>query len=190
MSTPIPADRLRALNSGDAAATHLAECLAVDFAALLQGVAPVLEPEALQRMRNASGKGITQRMALAARLLREAGQGDPSRWQAHASDTVRGWACYLIGSDAGAALPAKLRAMRSLADASVGAGSIALPAPLRLRSAAPTRRVVHAYRAVQAASRTRIADAGSNGQRPGALRAGLGRELAQRCRQDSTAVAA
>ena len=55
-------------------------------------------------------------MALAARLLREAGQGDPARWQAHASDTVRGWACYLIGSDAGAALPAKLRAMRSLAD--------------------------------------------------------------------------
>ncbi len=116
MSTPIPAQRLRALNSGDAAATHLAECLAVDFAALLQGVAPVLEPEALQRMRNASGKGITQRMALAARLLREAGQGDPSHWQAHASDTVRGWACYLIGSDAGAALPAKLRAMRPLAD--------------------------------------------------------------------------
>ena len=47
MSTPIPAERLRALNSGDAAATHLAECLAVDFAALLQGVAPVLEQEAL-----------------------------------------------------------------------------------------------------------------------------------------------
>ena len=39
MSTPIPAERLRALNSGGAAATHLAECLAVDFAALLQGVA-------------------------------------------------------------------------------------------------------------------------------------------------------
>lgn len=75
MSTPVPAQRLRALNSGSAAATHLAECLAVDFAALLQVVAPALEPEALQCMRDASGKGITQRMALAARLLHEAGQG-------------------------------------------------------------------------------------------------------------------
>ncbi|HEL5401380.1 DNA alkylation repair protein [Stenotrophomonas maltophilia] len=116
MSTPIPAERLRALNSGSVAATHLAECLAVDFSALLQVVAPVLAPEALQRMRDASGKGITQRMGLAARLLREAGQGDPAHWQAHASDTVRGWACYLIGSDANATLPAKLQAMRPLAD--------------------------------------------------------------------------
>ncbi|QDL29672.1 DNA alkylation repair protein [Stenotrophomonas maltophilia] len=116
MSPRIPADRLRALNSGNAAATHLAECLAVDFAELLQGVAPALEPEALQCMRDASGKGITQRMALAARLLHEAGQGDPARWQAHASDTVRGWACYLTGNDAGATLPAKLQAMRPLAD--------------------------------------------------------------------------
>ena len=116
MSTPVPAQRLRALNSGSAAATHLAECLAVDFTALLQVVAPALEPEALQCMRDASGKGITQRMALVARLLHEAGQGDPARWQAHVSDTVRGWACYLIGSDAGATLPAKLRAMRPLAD--------------------------------------------------------------------------
>ena len=29
MSTPVPAQRLHALNSGSAAATHLAECLAV-----------------------------------------------------------------------------------------------------------------------------------------------------------------
>ena len=83
MSTPVPAQRLHALNSGSAAATHLAECLAVDFTALLQVVAPALEPESLQCMRDASGKGITQRMALAARLLHEAGQGEPARWQAH-----------------------------------------------------------------------------------------------------------
>ena len=116
MSTPIPAERLRALNSGSVAATHLAECLAVDFSALLQVVAPALAPEALQRMRDASGKGITQRMALAARLLREAGQGDPAHWKVHASDTVRGWACYLIGGDSTAPLAAKLQAMRPLAD--------------------------------------------------------------------------
>ncbi|MHC1653455.1 DNA alkylation repair protein [Stenotrophomonas maltophilia] len=116
MSTAIPADRLRALNTGSTAATHLAECLAVDFGALLPAVVPVLRPAAVQRMRDAAAKGITQRMALAATLLRDAGQGDPMHWQSHISDTVRGWACYLIGSDSTAALAAKLQAMRPLAD--------------------------------------------------------------------------
>ena len=40
MSTAIPAERRQALNTGRVPATHLAECLAVDFAALLQVVAP------------------------------------------------------------------------------------------------------------------------------------------------------
>lgn len=116
MSAPIAVERLRALSTGRVAATHLAECLAVDFAELLHVVAPVLEPDALQRMRDAAGKGITQRMALAARLLRDSGQGDPAQWRGHASDTVRGWACYLIGSDAGTPLAGKLQAIRTLAD--------------------------------------------------------------------------
>ncbi|MCF5092492.1 DNA alkylation repair protein [Stenotrophomonas sp. PA-6-5C] len=116
MSTAIASARLRALNAGSAASTHLAECLAVDFAALLQAVAPTLPPAAIQRMRAAAGKGITQRMALAAALLREAGQGDVQHWQAHPSDTVRGWACYLIGADAQATLADKLQAMHPLAD--------------------------------------------------------------------------
>ncbi|MCU1001385.1 MULTISPECIES: DNA alkylation repair protein [Stenotrophomonas] len=110
------AHRLHALNSGSVATTHLAECLAVDFGELLRCVAPLLEPEALQRMRDAAGKGITQRMALAAQLLREAGQGTPALWQHHSCDTVRGWACYLIGSDARATLAEKLQQMRTLAD--------------------------------------------------------------------------
>ncbi|MBH1802379.1 DNA alkylation repair protein [Stenotrophomonas maltophilia] len=116
MSGTLTAERLNALNTGSVAASHLAECLAVDFAALLQAVAPTLAPEALQRMQDASAKGITLRMALAAQLLREAGQGAPAPWQHHSSDTVRGWACYLIGSDARATLAEKLQHMRTLAD--------------------------------------------------------------------------
>lgn len=108
--------RLLALNAGSIASTHLAECLAVDSAALLQAVAPTLPPAAIQRMHTAAGKGITQRMALAAALLREAGQGDVQHWRSHPSDTVRGWACYLIGGDAQATLSDKLQAMRPLAD--------------------------------------------------------------------------
>jgi 3-methyladenine DNA glycosylase AlkC len=116
MSGTIGTARLQALNAGSVSSTHLAECLAVDFAALLQAVAPTLPPASIQRMQAAAGKGITQRMALAAALLREAGQGDVQRRQAHPSDTVRGWACYLIGSDPQAALAEKLQAMRPLAD--------------------------------------------------------------------------
>lgn len=116
MSPAIAAQRLHELNTGRVATTHLAECLAVDFAALLQVVVPGLAPEAQQRMQDASGKGITLRMALAAQLLREAGQGVPMLWQHHGSDTVRGWACYLIGSDARATLAEKLQQMRTLAD--------------------------------------------------------------------------
>lgn len=116
MSGTIGTARLQALNAGSVSSTHLAECLAVDFAALLQAVAPTLPPASIQRMQAAAGRGITQRMALAAALLREAGQGDVQRRQAHPSDTVRGWACYLIGSDPQAALADKLQAMRPLAD--------------------------------------------------------------------------
>ncbi|EOW2138345.1 DNA alkylation repair protein [Stenotrophomonas sp. GD03908] len=116
MSRILTAERLNALNTGSVAASHLAECLAVDFGALLQAVVPAVEHDALHRMRDAEGKGITQRMALAARLLRESGQGDPAQWQDHASDTVRGWACYLIGSNARATLAGKLQQMRALAD--------------------------------------------------------------------------
>jgi len=115
VSAAISPARKHQLDTGAAASTHLAECLAVDFAVLLQTVA-VLPETAIQCMRDAASKGITQRMILAATLLREARQGDPAQWQSHASDTVRGWACYLIGGDATASLPVKLEKMRPLAD--------------------------------------------------------------------------
>jgi len=115
VSQAISAARKHELDTGLAASTHLAECLAVDFATLLQTVA-ALPDAAVQRMRDAASKGITQRMALAATLLREAGQGDVIHWQSHPSDTVRGWACYLIGSDAIFGLGEKLQAIQPLAD--------------------------------------------------------------------------
>lgn len=115
MSAAINTTRQYELDTGKVASTHLAECLAVDFALLLQTVA-TLPDAAVQRMREAASKGITQRMALAATLLREAGQADAAQWQSHPSDTVRGWACYLIGSDATLAMSGKLHALRPLAD--------------------------------------------------------------------------
>jgi len=115
VSQAISAARKHELDTGLAASTHLAECLAVDFATLLQTVVE-LPDSAVQRMRDAASKGITRRMALAAALLREAGQGAVIHWQSHPSDTVRGWACYLIGSDATLGLSEKLQAIQPLAD--------------------------------------------------------------------------
>lgn len=115
MSQAISAARKHELDTGLVASTHLAECLAVDFATLLQ-TAAALPDAAVQRMRDAASKGITQRMALAATLLREAGKGDVIHWQSHPSDTVRGWACYLIGSDPTLGLAGKLQAIQPLAD--------------------------------------------------------------------------
>lgn len=109
-------ERRGQLDGGEAEATHLAEILAVDFARLLASVAPSLPAAAISNMRKAANSGITLRMQGAATLLRAHALGDPSPWSAHASDTVRGWACYLIGSDPRLTLEHKLDAMRGLAD--------------------------------------------------------------------------
>jgi len=109
-------ERRAQLDGGGAEATHLAEILAVDFARLLGNVAPSLPAAAVANMRKAASSGITLRMQGAATLLRAHALGDAAYWSTHASDTVRGWACYLIGSDPRLSLEHKLDAMRALAD--------------------------------------------------------------------------
>ncbi|MEG2803004.1 DNA alkylation repair protein [Stenotrophomonas sp.] len=109
-------ERRAQLDGGAAEATHLAEILAVDFARLLASIAPSLPAAAVANMRKAANSGITLRMQGAATLLRAHALGDPAHWIDHRSDTVRGWACYLIGSDPRLTLEHKLDAMRALAD--------------------------------------------------------------------------
>ncbi|MCS4236909.1 DNA alkylation repair protein [Stenotrophomonas rhizophila] len=109
-------ERRAQLDGGEAEATHLAEILAVDFARLLASIAPSLPAAAVANMRKAANSGITLRMQGAATLLRAHALGDPAQWIDHRSDTVRGWACYLIGSDPRLSLEHKLDALRALAD--------------------------------------------------------------------------
>ncbi|MCF7750542.1 DNA alkylation repair protein [Bacillus subtilis subsp. subtilis] len=116
MKQPITRERRGQLDRGDAEAAHLAEVLAVDFARLMAHAVPTLPASALTPMRNAAKLGITLRMQGAATLLRAHGHGDPAPWSRHTSDTVRGWACYLIGSDPALTLEHKLDALRTLAD--------------------------------------------------------------------------
>ena len=68
-------------------------------------------------MHAASGEGITRRMALAARLLlTESGTRDLAALSRHPSDTVRGWACFMVGASEGLSLSDRLALIRPLAD--------------------------------------------------------------------------
>lgn len=110
-------DRLARLNAGAIEAATLTECLAVDFAALMRAVLPEIGAEALDEMQRAAATGISRRMALAARLIRGGfGEGALDRLAGHRSDTVRGWACFLIGTAEGLPLEARLAAIRAYAD--------------------------------------------------------------------------
>ena len=115
--TDIAPSRLAQLNRGEIEASNLTECLAVDFAALMQCTRPALGPQALASMHAASGEGITRRMALAARLLlTENGMRDLAALSRHPSDTVRGWACFMVGASEGLSLSDRLALIRPLAD--------------------------------------------------------------------------
>ncbi|WP_426056297.1 HEAT repeat domain-containing protein [Janthinobacterium sp. PSPC2-1] len=107
--------RLALLNQGSVASATLTEGLAIDFARLLAAAVPDLGAARLDRMRAQATASITRRMALAAQLLLDA-QVELAPLLAHASDTVRGWACFAIAAQAGSTLPQQLAAMRPLAD--------------------------------------------------------------------------
>lgn len=109
-------DRLARLSAGEVEAATLTECLAVDFAALMRNVLPEISSDALAEMELGAATGISKRMSLAARLIRQE-LGDPAldRLGRHQSDTARGWACFMIGA-ADMPLHDRLAAIRSYAD--------------------------------------------------------------------------
>lgn len=112
----ISAARLVQLNAG-ALATTLTECLAVDFAALMQAVAPEVGAHAIAQLREQAGTGISKRMVVAARVMADRlGPQGITRLAAHGSDTVRGWACFMIGGLPGLTPGARLERIRPLAD--------------------------------------------------------------------------
>lgn len=111
----ISPERLAILNSGIAETTVLTECLAVDFAHLMQAAFPDAPPRIHQELTDTT-TGITGRMALAAQLLHETGQVSFHELNKHKSDTIRGWACYFIAQEQHLSLHEKLEKIRPLAD--------------------------------------------------------------------------
>lgn len=113
----ISPDRLAHLNAGEVEAATLTECLAVDFAALMGNVLPEIGADALAEMERGAATGISKRMSLAARLIREKlGDSALDRLGRRQSDTVRGWACFMIGATDAMPLHDRLSAIRPYAD--------------------------------------------------------------------------
>jgi 3-methyladenine DNA glycosylase AlkC len=113
--TDVPIDILTQLNSGTIETVNLAESLAVDFAILMAQIVPELANVAKNRIPPTDG--ITKRMATAGTLLLEhLGAAGVEELAAHPSDTVRGWAAYLLAAIPDLSLEQRLESMRSLAD--------------------------------------------------------------------------
>ena len=102
---------------GTAEAATLAECLAVDFETLMRNAVPEIGEQAIAAMRHAARDGITRRMALAARLIHAwRGLRGLEEMRSHPSDTVRGWACFLISASEELTLAQRLALIRPFAD--------------------------------------------------------------------------
>lgn len=113
----IPVDVLDALSRGELQSATLAEGMALDQARLLRTVFPDLSPQTLHAADTACQLGILKRMAgIGVALFAELGVAGIAQCQAHASDTVRGWACFMVGAQPYLDLPARLAAIRPLAD--------------------------------------------------------------------------
>lgn len=110
----IAPDTRRALDAGLIEAATLAECLAVDHAALLRAVAPGLPAGRVAPLQAAAGAGITLRMRLAAEAL--AGHAELAEFSDHPSDTVRGWAAFALAGLPDLPLEQRLSRVRPFAD--------------------------------------------------------------------------
>lgn len=108
-------ERQAALNTG-AKADNLTECLAVNFAALMEATLPEPDETAIAALRAAAGLGISKRMALAGRIVLELPERDRARLATHPSDTVRGWVCFALGQMPDQPLVARRDALRPFAD--------------------------------------------------------------------------
>ena len=111
----IPPEVLAALNAGTLETATLAEGLAIDFRHLLSRVAPELSAADLDAVR--AEDGVTTRMKSAGGLLQsQLGVASFDRFAGHPSDTVRGWAAYMIGTAPKLTLKQRLSKIRTLAD--------------------------------------------------------------------------
>lgn len=113
----LSADRLRLLNAGEDQSRTLAECLAVDFVALARASLHGAPRDTIRSLAKGQDLGILRRMEHAGVvLLKDLGRSAIGRLQKHPSDTVRGWACFMIGARPDLDLADRLEAIKPFAD--------------------------------------------------------------------------
>lgn len=111
----VPPERRAALSLGRAQTASLGDGFVIDFGMLFSAAIPEAAPEARARLDALKNSRYTDRMRLAAAVsLETLGQTGYERLAAHPSDTVRGWAAYLLGM-LDLPLADKLRRVRPLA---------------------------------------------------------------------------
>jgi 3-methyladenine DNA glycosylase AlkC len=122
----VPREVLELLNAGQIETVNLSEWLAVDLLALAGAVFPVigrevLLPSACLAVAAIEGTSAPKRSAAIVGVLHDSLDGAERSLEVaqalgqHRSDVVRGWACSLIGLEAGLTLEQKLSAVRPLA---------------------------------------------------------------------------
>lgn len=113
----ISADVLAQLNRGEIEALTLSESLAIDFATLAKHTFPELPKAVHQAIENGMSLGIVKRMELLGLLLLEhVGFDQIDKIREHPCDTVRGWACYVIGMAPKLTIKQRLQAIQPFAD--------------------------------------------------------------------------
>lgn len=113
ISSPV----LEALSDGRLATATLAEGLALDQRRLLCKVFPDLSTTAWETADRVCQLGILKRMSgIGSLLLTELGNQGIDHCRRHPADTVRGWACFMLGAQEDIDLPTRLAAIRPLAD--------------------------------------------------------------------------
>lgn len=113
----IPAAVRSQINRGEGKTKNLTESSSVDFAALMRAAFPQLARSTTTTMRAASSQGMAVRMGIAGRLLfQHFGAAGYLRLARDRSDTVRGWAAYLLAASPDFSLGERLQLTRPLAN--------------------------------------------------------------------------
>jgi len=108
---------LQALNDGSIESATLSETLAIDFSVLIKNTFPQIDAAEIKPVADARALGITRRMHIAATVLSNMlGAEAFDILSTHPSDTVRGWAAYVLAFDASLSLDQKLSRIKVLAD--------------------------------------------------------------------------
>lgn len=113
----ISPDVLEGLEKGEISTATLSESLALDQAKLLRAVFPETEQTLGAEISGLGSMGILRRMSFVGELLlTHYGPEVLQQCEAHPSDTVRGWACFMVGALPGLSLEHRLQAICPLAD--------------------------------------------------------------------------